>query len=262
MPRARSLVALGALALALGCAAPALRYDARTALPGGFDAVVVPGCPNEDDGRLSGCQKRRALWAAVVWERGLARSFIVSGAAAHTPFVEAEALAEAMAALGVPAARIQLEPDALHTDENAWNALRIARALGWSALAVASESGQADGMCQMMADWGQSACVTLPIDVEVLARRLPEAEKALAAVRTARVPAGEWLTIDERERRITARTGRSRPPSFWLYATLGIRRRSGHTWIPNGPDEVALVTWADRLRQRERAGVARAAVNP
>ena len=73
-----------------------------------FDAIIVPGCPAKPDGALSTCQSRRATWAALLWERGYAHHFITSGAAAQNPFVEAESLAAAMAALGVPAERIYL----------------------------------------------------------------------------------------------------------------------------------------------------------
>ena len=36
------------------------------------DAVIVPGCPSEDDGSLSACQMSRAAWAAILWQRGVA----------------------------------------------------------------------------------------------------------------------------------------------------------------------------------------------
>src|SRR6185369_1401839 len=93
-----------------------------------YDVVIIPGCPSEADGALSLCQLSRALWGALLWERGDTRAFITSGAAVHSPYVEAEALAAALAALGVPAEHIYLEPNALHTDENMYNSLQIARA--------------------------------------------------------------------------------------------------------------------------------------
>ncbi|MCA9570468.1 MAG: hypothetical protein KC656_21645 [Myxococcales bacterium] len=57
--------------------------------PAGVDAVIVPGCPNLTDGRASECQWRRAAWGAELYRTGVARNLIASGAAAHTPFVEA-----------------------------------------------------------------------------------------------------------------------------------------------------------------------------
>src|SRR6478736_10236582 len=118
------LVALAVLAN-LGCNTD--RLEMRGTPPAPFDAVVVPGCPSELDGSLSRCQMARAVWAARLWERGWARNFITSGSAVYTPFVEAEALAAALVALGVPPDRIWLEPNALHTDENMVYSLQIAR---------------------------------------------------------------------------------------------------------------------------------------
>src|SRR5438128_443276 len=126
MPRAAALIVLCAGALA-GCAPTYLigRDPAER-----FDVIVVPGCPTEGEGRLGRCLIGRAAWAATLWERGQAARFITSGGAVHSPYVEAEALAEAMTALGVPAERIWLERQALHTDENMYFSLLLARALG------------------------------------------------------------------------------------------------------------------------------------
>ena len=96
----------------------------------------------------------RAAWAAILWQRGLAGAFITSGAAVHSRFVEADAIAAGMVALGVPAERIWLERDALHTDENMYFSLRIARALGFRTVAVASQKGHAAWSCRMLEDWG------------------------------------------------------------------------------------------------------------
>ncbi len=151
-----------------------------------FDVVVVPGCPGRSDGGLSPCQARRAVWAAVLWEQGLASHIMTSGAAVHSPYVEAEGLAAGIAAMGVPPERIYLEPDALHTDENMYDSLRIARALGFRRLAVASEGMQAGGGCRMIRDFGQE-CTSLSMEHCLVARRRDAAAAVLARVRAQRV---------------------------------------------------------------------------
>lgn len=231
--------------VASGCAAP--RLDARAVPPGGFDALIVPGCPTEEDGAPSRCQKGRALWAAILWERGWARNLIVSGAAVHTPWVEAEVLAALVHALGVPAERIHLEPNALHTDENMYDALQIARARGWRTVAVASNGGHAAGGCTMVRGWGQP-CTALPVDRAAVEARAASAPH-LAQVRTR--PVARWVPLVERERRITAETGRRRPPSYLLYPMAGLMRLNGEVWIPRAPAKPPLVTWADVV-SRER----------
>ena len=224
-----------ALAPTVGCAA---RYVVHPPLPR-YDAVIVPGCPSQEDGSLSPCQMSRAAWAAVLWSRGVARAFIVSGAAVHSRYVEAEALAAGMAALGVPADRIWLEPNALHTDENMYFSLQIARALGFRTLAVASQTGHAAWGCAMLDDWGQS-CGALGVDlnaVEALGARA-----RLAAVRTA--PVAHWEPLPVREHERWAHTGRRRPPSYLLYPYIGFLRLNGQRWIPAAPAHPVLETWA------------------
>jgi hypothetical protein len=216
----------------------------RSALP--FDALIIPGCPSDSDGRLSACQQRRAVWAAISWERGVARNFITSGGAVHSPFVEAEAIAAAMAALGVPADRIYLEPNALHTDENVYNAWQIAQRRGWQRLAVASDRGQAAFACQLLASW-QAQCGAFSMDYQAVQARRQAAAAALATVRTA--ASSDWIPLATRERQRAAQSGQQRRlPSFLLYPGLLLRSVLGRPpWRPLAPPSPPLLTWADRL---------------
>src|SRR6266436_4754403 len=82
--RAKGMRAAGlllALGLVGGCAA---QWEVIPDRAHPFDAVIVPGCPSLDDGALSPCQMSRAVWAAILWRRGVAASFITSGAAVHS----------------------------------------------------------------------------------------------------------------------------------------------------------------------------------
>ncbi len=216
------------------------RLEVRGAPARPYDVAIVPGCPSEDDGALSRCQKGRALWAARLWELGWATHFITSGAAVHSPYVEAEALAEALTALGVPADRIYLEPNALHTDENIYYSLQIARALGFRAVAVASNGAQFD--CLLAEDWGQP-CGAFTMDIAWVIARARTSGAALAPVRTAKVR--DWRPLPEREHVIAVRVGRHRPPSFLLYPGLGIMRTNGERWIPAAAPRVPpRLNWA------------------
>ncbi|MCU1278717.1 MAG: hypothetical protein JWM53_2263 [bacterium] len=229
-----------------GCAA---HYEVRPTAATRFDAVIIPGCPSEDDGSLSACQMSRAAWGAILWRRGLAGGFITSGAAVHSRYVEADAIAAGLAALGVPADRIWLEPNALHTDENMYFSLRIVRALGWQRVAVASHKGHAAWACRMLEDWGLRACGAFSIDADAVTASHPLSR--LHAVRTEAVD--PWLPLVERERAIARASGRHRPPSYFLYPLLGWLRINGERWIPYGPPGPPTVkTWADRLRSAQR----------
>jgi hypothetical protein len=246
MSRLLSLVALVLLLGApAGCAVG--RYAQRGAPTQPFDLVVVPGCPSEWDGRLSACQRIRALWAAVVWERGWARAFVTSGAAVHSPSVEAEALAAAMVALGIPAERIYLERAALHTDENMYGAMKIAQAIGAKTLAVAASKGQALFGCAMMSDWGQE-CRALGLERSALEERLRQG--AAARLDDVRSPViAPWDPPIPRERAEARAQRRSpRPPSLFLYPAMAWRRLAGEPYVPPAPRVTPRVTFADLLR--------------
>jgi hypothetical protein len=229
-----------------GCAAH--RYEVKTPPDKPFQAVIVPGCPSKKDGSLSACQARRAIWAAIQWERGHAEHFITSGAAVHSPFVEAEALAAAMTALGVPAERIYVEKDALHTDENVYNALQIARRLGFSRLAIASDRGQAVGACQMLADW-HPQCGAFSMDYRLVDARRAAVAAELERIRTR--PVQSFVPLAEREQARAKKSGRPpRPPSFVLYPLMLLRKGLGRPpWQPFAPDDVSVRTWAEVLRE-------------
>ena len=237
---------LACLVAVAGCAA---HYEVRATATTHYDAVIIPGCPSEDDGSLSPCQMSRAAWAAILWQRGLAGAFITSGAAVHSRYVEADAIAAGMVALGVPADRIWLEQNALHTDENMYFSLRIARALGFRRLAVASQKGHAAWSCRMLEDWGQRSCGAFSVDMDAVLASHPE--ERLRAVRTAAV--GDWLPLVQRERALAQKSGRHRPPSYFLYPMLGWLRINGQRWIPYAaPGPLRVTTWAEHVRSAQR----------
>ena len=223
---------------ATGCASKYV-VDRPPADP--FDAVVVPGCPSEDDGSPSRCQMGRAGQAAILWRDGWTRNFIVSGSDVHTPYVEAESIAQAMALLGVPPEHILLERDALHSDENIYYSVLVARKRGFSRIAVASSGAFAGLLCKMMEKW-HSPCAAIRMDSDALERFLPPHEASLRALRTPRTP--NWEGLAERESRIAKINGYSRPPSFIFYPLYGWLAPSHRPIAPAHPDPV---TWAERL---------------
>lgn len=122
------------------------------------DAIIVLGCPSNADGSASTCQLARAGIALRLRATGYADRFIVSGAAVHNAWVEAEALRDLLLAGGVPAERVHLEPQARHTDENLYYATQIMLGQGWrSALVVSDDPGH----LMMTAVCDSNCCVDL-----------------------------------------------------------------------------------------------------
>jgi hypothetical protein len=240
----RVLVALAVVSLAVhttACAPSKYLITQRPAAP--FDAVIVPGCPSEADGSPSFCQLGRAGEAALLWRHGWATHFIVSGSAVHSPYVEAEAIAQAMTVLGVPPERIVLERDALHTDENVYYSLRVAGELGFDTLAIASNEPFGSWMCGLMTTWGH-ACSSIDMDVPALRKFMPPFDARLHALRAPRVE--NWEPLDRREARIAKITGHARPPSFVFYPLYGVLGRT-----PVAPEHAHAITWAERKAELE-----------
>jgi hypothetical protein len=245
--RLRHMLVLAVALANAGCAADMI---VTRPPPEGYDVVVIPGCPSDEGGKVSLCQLSRALWATILWQRGTVRHFITSGAAVHSPYVEAEAMAAAMAAAGVPADRIYLERYALHTDENMYDSLRIAWALGFRTMAVASNSGHAAWGCKMMGDYGQR-CAALPLDLDAVKALHARLGARVDGLSTPRVET--WRPLEEVETQRAKEHGRpKRLPSFLLYGYLWIKHMDGQIHIPDSPEKTPTITWADR--EKEIAG--------
>lgn len=103
-----------------------------------FDAILVLGVPADSDGNPSPMQLARVDEAVREYERGVAPHLILTGGPAHNQFVEAEVMARAAEAEGVPASAIAIEPNALDTIQNACYSVRIMRRRGWNSAEVIS----------------------------------------------------------------------------------------------------------------------------
>lgn len=190
--------------------------------------AVVPGCPVEEDGSLSTCLSRRIVWGSMLYEQGEVEGFITSGSAVYTPYVEAEALAAGLVALGVPEDRIWLDPHALHTDENMYNAMTMAQDQGWE-LVVASDGIHARTGCRMIRSW-EGSCTSLRMPYPDVYARIDTVQAQLDTVQPRRVE--DWRTLSERHRARKEITGRRRLPSLLLYPLDGMRRLVGDPRIP------------------------------
>ncbi|MCP4804970.1 MAG: YdcF family protein [Proteobacteria bacterium] len=200
----------------LGCAPKVLPPAGDVSI----DVAVVPGCPAEDDGALSFCQWRRAIWAAHLYDEQLVDRFIVSGAAVKNPYPEWDGLRQGMVALGVPAERILTETQALHTDENLGYSWAIARDQGLDVIAVASDASHVETACRLLEKWDME-CLGFPADYDVV--HAVRMDVPVPAVEVATDPA--WVRLAERERALAREAGKrkKRANSGWVYATAGFR---------------------------------------
>jgi uncharacterized SAM-binding protein YcdF (DUF218 family) len=105
-----------------------------------FDAILVLGTPADSDGNPTPELLDRITEGVREYERGVAPRIVVSGAAAHNRFVEADVMARVAEAQGVPASVILEEPRALDTIQNACYSAHILESHGWHSVEVVSSA--------------------------------------------------------------------------------------------------------------------------
>ena len=105
-----------------------------------FDAIIVLGTPADSDGNPTPELLDRVTEGVHEYQHGVAPHLIVTGAAAHNHFVEADVMAHVAEAQGMPASAIIEEPRALDTIQNACYSNRILQSHGWHSAEVVSSS--------------------------------------------------------------------------------------------------------------------------
>jgi len=101
-----------------------------------FDVLIVLGQPADDDGNPTPSQLARVNEAVREYERGAAPRMIFTGGAVVNRFAEAQVMARAAEAQGIPAGAILEERQARNTMENACDSLRIMQSHGWQSAEV------------------------------------------------------------------------------------------------------------------------------
>ncbi len=102
------------------------------------DAIVVLGAPLGPGGRLTPILEERVAAAAKLWRAGAGRHVVATGGVTHgAPRAEADALAEGLAAAGVP--DVIVERDALTTAENARFTARLLEPLAASMVWIVTQ---------------------------------------------------------------------------------------------------------------------------
>jgi uncharacterized SAM-binding protein YcdF (DUF218 family) len=101
-----------------------------------FDAIIVLGYPATDDGDPSPRELASVTEAVREYERGVAPRLIFTGAAVANQYAEAEVMARAAEAQGIPTQAILRETQARDTVENACYAVRIMKQQGWGSAEV------------------------------------------------------------------------------------------------------------------------------
>lgn len=107
-----------------------------------FDAIIVPGVPF-DSIKANRIFRARMFWAKKLYEQGIARNIIFSGAAVNTPYTEGLAMKIIADSLGIPSNHTFVETRAEHSTQNVDYGLLLADSLGFKKVAIATDPFQA-----------------------------------------------------------------------------------------------------------------------
>jgi uncharacterized SAM-binding protein YcdF (DUF218 family) len=105
-----------------------------------FDAILILGSPADSDGNPTPEEMARVSEAVREYERGVAPRLLFTGGPAHNKFVEADVMAAAAAAQGIPPSAIFVETKAGDTIQNACYSERIMQAHGWHSAEIVSSA--------------------------------------------------------------------------------------------------------------------------
>jgi uncharacterized SAM-binding protein YcdF (DUF218 family) len=103
-----------------------------------FDTLIVLGTPSKLDGSPSLEMAERVDEAVREYRAGVAPHIIMTGAAAHNQFIEAQVMADDAVQQGVPRDAVMVEGQAKDTIQNIWYSHQIMQANGWHSAEVIS----------------------------------------------------------------------------------------------------------------------------
>ena len=106
-----------------------------------YDIIIVPGIQLMD-GKWDRVMKGRIYWSKYLYEKGIAKNIMFSGASVYTPYFEAKVMALYAEALGIPPQNIYTELKAEHSTENLYYSYQYAKKLGFKKIARASDPFQ------------------------------------------------------------------------------------------------------------------------
>jgi uncharacterized SAM-binding protein YcdF (DUF218 family) len=106
-----------------------------------FDVIIVPGVPYEKE-QTTSVMKMRIWWAKYLYDSGFTRNIIFSGSAVYSPFMESIAMKIIADSLGIPAEHTFAETKAEHSTENIYYSWKMAKRLGFTKIALATDPFQ------------------------------------------------------------------------------------------------------------------------
>ncbi len=110
-----------------------------------YDVIIVPGFPH-DSGKVNMVLTERVKWAYFLYKNGYTKNIIFSGSSVHSPYIEAKVMRLLALQLGIKDENIFTEIKAKHTTENMYYSCVMAKELGFTSIAFATEPAQSSFM--------------------------------------------------------------------------------------------------------------------
>jgi hypothetical protein len=132
-----------------------------------FDVIIVPGIPFNGR-KWDMIMKGRIYWAKYLFDNGIAKNIIFSGAAVHSKWVESKIMALYAEAIGIPSACIFTEEKAEHSTENVFFSYQQALQMEFSSIALASDPFQSKLLRKYISKCVSEKIILLPIVYNIL----------------------------------------------------------------------------------------------
>jgi uncharacterized SAM-binding protein YcdF (DUF218 family) len=108
-----------------------------------YDVIIVPGMGFDTATQQTSGFNTRIVWAKTLYDRGVAKNIIFSGAACYSPYIEGKVMKMIAEKIGVPPQNIYCETQAQHGKENVYYSWLMAHKLGFKKIALATDAYQA-----------------------------------------------------------------------------------------------------------------------
>ena len=158
-----------------------------------YDVIIVPGAPYQY-GSVTNVLKMRVFWAKHLYDSGYTKNIIFSGSSVYSPYVEGIVMKIMADSLGIPADHSFAETKAEHSTENVYYSWKMAHAMGFKKIALATDPYQSI----MLKSFTEKYCgdvKSIPIifgTMNFLSKRLPKIDSTSAYVK-------DFVSITTRE---------------------------------------------------------------
>lgn len=138
-----------------------------------YDIIIVPGVPFEN-GKWSQTMKGRVYWSKYLYDKGITKNIMYSGAAVYSPYFEAEIMALYAEKIGIRKENIYTETHAEHSTENVYYSYKKAKKLGFNRIALASDPFQTKMLKRFTKKKVSPAIGMIPFVIDTLKKMEPK----------------------------------------------------------------------------------------